>query len=278
MPPPHVVGIVYNSGMSDLKRQERIKLERLLQMDGGYVLNFSNRTFDDFVVDVTGRDPRDDKYAVNGTSKANRLRAFWEIESNFLAAKLIDALIDHEQKESPGDDEALCAECRRIAARLADATSVCEVEALAAAAAEPDFETLSRQVLDAVEKNQPEAGLDRLHTFVVKFVRARCEEHGLATDREKPLHSIFGEYVKLLREQGHLESPMTDRILRSTISVLQEFNHVRNEQSLAHDNKVLNYEESRLIFNNVTNLIRFLQALEAEIRKEKPRDVFDVPF
>ena len=149
---------------------------------------------------------------------------------------------------------------------------------MAAAGTETDFETLVGQARDAIEKNKPEAGLDRLHTFVVKFVRARCEEHGLATDREKPLHSIFGEYVKRLRDEGHLESPMTDRILRSTISVLEQFNHVRNEQSLAHDNPVLNYEESRLIFNNVTSLIRFLQSLEAEIRKKKPPDVFDLPF
>lgn len=206
--------------MSDLTRQERITLERLFKMEGGYVLNFSDRTFDDFVVDVTGRDPRDERYAANGTSKANRLRTFWKIESNLLAAKLVSALIEYEQKDFPGDEEASRAEGLRIAARLADATPICEVEALEAAATEADFETLSRQVLDAVEKNKPEVGLDRLHTFVVKFVRARCEEHGLATDREKPLHSIFGEYVKRLRAEGHLESPMTDRILRFTITVL----------------------------------------------------------
>ena len=169
--------------MSDLTRQERIKLERLFEMEGGYVLNFSDRTFDDFVVDVTGRDPREDRYALNGTSKANRLRTFWKTESNFLAAKLVNALIDYEQKEFPGGDETLRAECRRIGTRLADTTSVCEVEALAAAGTEADFETLVGQVRDAIEKNKPEAGLDRLHTFVVKFVRARCEEHGLATDR-----------------------------------------------------------------------------------------------
>ena len=45
--------------------------------------------------------------------------------------------------------------------------------------------------------------------------------------------------MKRLREEGHLESPMTDRILRFSISVLQEFNYVRNEQSLAHDNPIL---------------------------------------
>lgn len=73
--------------MSDLTGQERIKLERLLRMDSGYVLHFSNRTFDDFVVDVTDRDPRDTRYATGGESKANRLRTFWKLESNILVAR-----------------------------------------------------------------------------------------------------------------------------------------------------------------------------------------------
>jgi hypothetical protein len=34
--------------MSDLTSTERRKLEQLLGMGSGYVLNFSNRTFDEF--------------------------------------------------------------------------------------------------------------------------------------------------------------------------------------------------------------------------------------
>lgn len=164
--------------MSDVTRQEMIKLERLLKMGDGYVLDFSNRTFRDFVMEVTGRDLYETRYESSGTSKANRLRFFWKTESNFVIAKLLNALIEHEaQQEYKTDDDLLRGECRRIAEPLAETTSVCETEALATAAAELDFETLVRQVLDAIERNQPEAGLDRLHTFVVKFVRARCDAH-----------------------------------------------------------------------------------------------------
>jgi hypothetical protein len=46
------------------------------------------------------------------------------------------------------------------------------------------------------------------------------------------------------------------------ISILEAFNHVRNEKSLAHDNPVLNYSESLLIFNHVASSIRFIAALE----------------
>ncbi len=47
--------------MADLTNAEKRKLEKLLDMGGGYVLNFSNRTLDDFVMDSIGRsiyDPR----------------------------------------------------------------------------------------------------------------------------------------------------------------------------------------------------------------------------
>ena len=41
--------------MSDLSSTEKRKLEQLLGMSGGYVLGFSNRTFDDFFFEKIGR-------------------------------------------------------------------------------------------------------------------------------------------------------------------------------------------------------------------------------
>lgn len=45
-------------------------------------------------------------------------------------------------------------------------------------------------------------------------------------------------------------------------------NDVRNNKSLAHDNLILNYEESLLIFNHVAALIRFIKALETKIKAQ----------
>ena len=89
--------------------------------------------------------------------------------------------------------------------------------------------------------------------------------HGIEVPKDKPLHSLLGEYIKALKQAGHLESEMTERILKTSISVLDAFNQVRNDQSLAHDNSILNYDESLLIFNNVASSIRFIQALERKI-------------
>lgn len=104
----------------------------------------------------------------------------------------------------------------------------------------------------------------------MKFVRSLCEKHGVSTELEKPLHSLFGEYVKLISKRGFIKSRMTESILKSSISILEAFSQVRNEQSLAHDNCILGYSESLLIFNNISSGIRFLRCLEAEIDEALP--------
>ncbi len=42
--------------MSDLTFIEKNALEKLFQMGGGYVLDFTNRTFHEFVADAVGKD------------------------------------------------------------------------------------------------------------------------------------------------------------------------------------------------------------------------------
>jgi hypothetical protein len=256
--------------VADLSSIERRKLERLLRMGGGYVLDFSDRTFSEFLEEHTRRDINAAIYRERGTSKANRLRGFWAAEGNHLVGKVIQALILYGQAENCLGDEPglteLTDDCWKIASRMMRDTPVAELDALTATVDERDFETVAQHVREAIEKNQPEAALDRLHTFVIKYVRTLCEQRGVEVNRDKALHSIFGEYVKRLRDAGHLESLMTERILKSSISVLEAFSDVRNNKSLAHDNPILNYEESLLIFNHVASSIRFIKSLEARTK------------
>jgi len=271
--------------MSDLTSSEKRKLERLFGMGGGYVLEFSNRTFAEFVEESVRRDIYDARYDYGSGSKANRLRGFWGAEGNHLVGKLIGDLIEYgKDTDAFKNDGTLPDECLKIVARLQQASPVADLDALSATVDDRDFEAVAAHVREVIEKNKPEAGLDRLHTFVIKFVRTLCEERGIAVTREKPLHSLFGEYVKRLREDGHLESEMTARILKSAISVLEAFNDVRNKQSLAHDNPILNYDESLLIFNHVANSVRFVRSLEDRLKRQRQReqvaveDDYDIPF
>jgi hypothetical protein len=243
---------------------ERRTLEQYLQMEGGYVLTFSNRTFQEFVADAVGMDIDDETVGGMG-SKANRLRHFMKHQPDHVVGKLLMAFIEFRESTYTTTEPTLAGKCRQIAERLLQSAPIQDAEVITVLSMREEFETLAREILDCINKNAPESGLDRLHTFAMRFVRSLCEKYGIVVDRDKPLHSIFGEYVKKLRSLNLIESEMTERILKSSISILDAFNDVRNNKSLAHDNKVLNRNESLLIFNNVTSAIRFIWTLEQAI-------------
>jgi hypothetical protein len=170
---------------------------------------------------------------------------------------------------------ALYEECKKIVARLKDEGPIEDIGALTPNSSDKDFGLLAQSIRESIEKNQPEQALDRLHTFVIKYVRELCSRHGIGFDKETPLHSLFGLYVKFLQKNSLVESEMSGRILKSSISVLDAFNDVRNNQSLAHDNPMLNYNESVLIFNDISNTVRFVESIErkiAEREKAKPKE------
>jgi len=111
--------------MSDLTNIERIKLEKLFGMQGGYVLDFSNRTFKDFVVESVGLDIFKPKYDYGSGSKANRLRAFWIREDNYNAGKLILSLLNYwkelkllNNQVITFAEQSLFDECLKISFRL----------------------------------------------------------------------------------------------------------------------------------------------------------------
>ena len=127
---------------------------------------------------------------------------------------------------------------------------------------DPDFETLARTVRRSIENNEPEEGLDRLHTYLVKYMRGLCDKCNIQYEKNTPLHSLLGMYVRVLENNNLIEAKVTKCILKSTISVFDAFNNVRNEQSLAHANELLNREESLLIFTQLTSVIRFIESIE----------------
>jgi hypothetical protein len=195
---------------------------------------------------------------------------------------LITDLLDYcRPAAGSADGNALFEDCERIAARLLRGTPVEALDAITPEGGERGFEVLAKAVRDSIEKNEPEAGLDRLHTFVTKLIRTLSEKRGITVDKNKPLHSIFGEYVKILRNAGLIESEMTERILKSSIGTMEAFNRVRNSESFAHDNPTLSYDESLLIFNHVCSAVRFIRALEKRsesLNSGKSVDDDEIPF
>lgn len=107
--------------MSSLTLVEKARLEELLGMSGGYVLDFSDKTFAAFFRETARVDINADKYTVNGTSKARKLRAFWELEGDRAVGTCLAGLLEYwrYKNHTPSvADNAQVQACEQIAARL----------------------------------------------------------------------------------------------------------------------------------------------------------------
>ena len=107
--------------MNSLTSIDKRYLEKILGMESGYVLDFNDATFGEYFarysVDIHSK-----KFQTYGTSKAKKMRAFWEQESDQTVATVLDELLasyeaDCELNDRTLDD-GLLKKCRVIIARL----------------------------------------------------------------------------------------------------------------------------------------------------------------
>ena len=85
--------------MSSLKDIEKRYLEKILGMQSGYVLDYSDATyaelFSRYNVDIHGK-----KYQTYGTSKAKKMRAFWEQEPDLLVSRVLVEMLNSYEADS----------------------------------------------------------------------------------------------------------------------------------------------------------------------------------
>ena len=80
--------------MSSLTSVEKRYLERVLEMSGGYVLDFTDATFGELFnrhkIDIHSAE-----YLTHGPSKAKKMRAFWEHENDNHVGRVLTEMLDN---------------------------------------------------------------------------------------------------------------------------------------------------------------------------------------
>ena len=119
--------------MSALSVVERKRFEKLFGMSSGKVLDLTNAAFAEIFRQDVGVDIYDAKYAFNGDSKAKRLRAFWEVESEKKVGRALFHLLQLLSYQTGGGDntntEQEYEEAFHITTRLLSAERIEESEA-----------------------------------------------------------------------------------------------------------------------------------------------------
>lgn len=89
-------------------------IEQVLDMGGGYVLSFSNRTFSMFMADLEVEIEPEEL----GRSKANRLREFLRTGSATEVARVLAALLDHRGAQDGDDTSRALDKYKAVISRL----------------------------------------------------------------------------------------------------------------------------------------------------------------
>lgn len=107
--------------MSTLTEVDKRYLEKILGMEGGYLLDYNDMTFGQFFK-RHGVDIHDLWYQTYGTSKAKKMRAFWDDEPDALVGKVLSEMLDVYEANCKLNnkeiDTVVLQESRKIAARL----------------------------------------------------------------------------------------------------------------------------------------------------------------
>jgi len=224
-------------------------------LGAGYVLNFSDRTFKLYFDEEFGVDIEHEKYRINGSSKGNRLQTFLTIEDGGTAAKALLSLWDHRAaiiaRSGSQDTPGLADSYLRIVHRLQADSSAPSTDAIERSKQNETLDELVAAIQRDISVNKPQAALDRLHTYCMKKFAHLIELHGGSCDKDDPLHSRAGKYIRLLEARTQMQ-PISAKIMKSSISIFDEFNGIRNNKSFAHDNEIVGLNEARFIFDSVT--------------------------
>lgn len=255
--------------MANLSSRELSAVEELFQLGSGYVLDFSNSSFQKFVISSIKIDIYQSEGYLERKSKANKLRQIIENENDRVVGILLDDLLQHyldfklkkNDPLSPFEEKKLD-ECKDLIVRLKQNS----INVLLPSSDDDDLNTLKIDIEAAIQRGTPELVLDRLHTFSTKYLRTICSEIGIDTKSTKgdfyPLHSLAGRLKNYYKDNNAIESEFTIAAIQTSINLFEKFNDIRNGASFAHDNVILNRIEAEYTIKSMINLLQFLEKLE----------------
>ncbi|WP_462315102.1 abortive infection family protein [Methanobrevibacter sp.] len=236
--------------------------ERLFEMESGYVLDFSNGTFNNFIRDSVGIDVYDEDYlkkfekSQGSSSKAKILRYFWRNESNEHVFKLVNDLVEYYEIVYFDCDKDLLKKAKSILNNYSNHVIVNDE-----ISSEERVIDLIKEINKTIAEGQPIFALDRLHTLLHNILRNLCYAHNIPFEKFDGINQLMKYYVNFLKENSYIESQMSETIFRQLPSLLSIFNNVRNNKTYAHDNEILSYNESMLIYKQVVNILEFISAI-----------------
>lgn len=227
--------------MSSLTTPEKSYLEAILDMGSGYVLDFTNATFGELFhrhkVDILG-----DEFETYGTSKARRMRAFWENEPDALVGRVLTELLDTYKVNCDLGvreiDTDLLSKCREIVTRLSGKT--------------PSADSLTSEGFLNKEFEIPNLQKLPLEPAAFEIIQGRLKEAQMCLEAKAYLAVIF-----------HCGSVLEAVLLGAALDRPEKFN--RSQASPQKDGKVKPFQDWSL--SELINVAHDVGLLKLDVQK-----------
>lgn len=252
--------------MGLLTQREMELFEELFYLNNGFVLNMNKKELGQFIYQSIDIDINEESFKkkVESQYQAYSMKRIYQFivkfESKSKSLKFLSDLIDYiDNNDLKNINENLLIKAKTILNKYSNSTYPISPYDTA----EKDIIGLVENINQMVEEGRPQYALEQLHTYLIHYLRYLCQKHEIEYEKEERLDKLFKEYLKSIED--YIETDLSKSILKQTISMLSEFNKVRNNNSPAHARSILTDAEALLIFRNFTNIFEFIKSIENNI-------------
>lgn len=249
--------------MSDLKSADVQEIMRYIRKKtkkgAGYVWDFNDITFQEFIEGCTGCNIDSDKYKEKGSSKEKRLRQFLIVEENSRVILLLEELLDYGTRRNLLLKTYIL-EMNRIIKNLKKYEKTLQVKD-SAIKNKKEEELLLKEIKEKISKYQYEFAIDRLHTLL----KYKFEAIFKSIDKEikgETLDSITGELNNILRTNEVFKEKTTFSILSATKKIMKDFDDARNNKTYAHANSIMEKNEAEFLCTYMIDYYNFINRID----------------
>ena len=235
-------------------------------------MDFSDKTMGEWFEEVIGIQIFKEEYQLEGSSKGKTLRGFVEVADGALAAFSLRELWSYRNSievEEPTDEEReiyLKSWLEQFCSELAKLSDTDTSGALDDFSNDETVSLLRANIQRDLIDGNPQIAIDRIHTFSVKRLRYELLQQGKYFDNNTPLHSLFGVYMKGVKDSERLKGFMLEA-MRGQHRVLEALNTARNKFSFAHDNPLLGEDEAKYLTQSVLATLSYIDSIEVAKRR-----------
>lgn len=251
--------------MSDLNATEIFSIQKMIERktkDKGFIWDFSNATFSEFVKSYTGIDIYQDKYvAIDGTSKMKRLKTFLSIEENYIVEDLLNGIIEYGSNRNYLNKTNIKT-LNKYINKLKKAEKEIKIDS-SIFKSQKKVELLIKDINNNVNESNYELAIDRLHTLFKLYIEVVCSKMDINIEN-KSLDSLYGELTRKIYENKLIKEGVTNDILSSSKKIMKSFDYARNNSSYAHTNNIMKKSEAEFLCKYIIDLFEFLNKIKLE--------------